>query len=170
MGFSDHRRHWIILYHQLDCIVSYQLDWIISYRLDRIVLAGLDRNVSAGSGNTGFYVLSGYWLDGTDGADELDGALVGLGWDGPTLAPAGTGALPLVPEQECHRWLLRGGGLWEVVAGTNCVGAARTRIICVGEANNSNRVHTNRNYHIVKDNINSTYDKIVLWMHKSVNL
>ena len=47
--------------------------------LDRIVSAGLDHTVSAGSGNTGFYVLSGYWLDGTDGADELDGALVGRG-------------------------------------------------------------------------------------------
>ena len=59
--------------------------WIILYRqLDRIVLAG--------SGNTGFYELAGYWLDGADG---MDGVLVGRGWDGPTLAPVGTGAPPL---------------------------------------------------------------------------
>ena len=31
----------------------------------------------------------------------LDGALVGLWWDGRLLAPAGTGA----PEQEHHHWL-----------------------------------------------------------------
>ena len=99
--------------------------------LDRIVSAGFDRIISAGSGNTGFYALAGYWMDGTDG---MDGALVVRGWDGPTLAPAGTGAPPLAPEQERHRWLLRGGGLWEVVAGTNCVGAVRTRSICVREA------------------------------------
>ena len=92
--------------------------------------------------------LAGYWLDGTDetdGTDGLDGALVGRGWDGPTLAPAGTGAPPLAPEQECHHWLLRGDGLWEVVAGTNCVGAARAQIICVGAAKNTNRLHTNWN-------------------------
>ena len=46
-----------------------------------------------------------------DGTEGMDGALVGRGWDGPTLAPAGTGAPPLAPEQELHRWLLRGGGL-----------------------------------------------------------
>ena len=39
--------------------------------------------------------------DGNDGNDALDGALVGLGWDGQLLAPAGTGAT----EQECHHWL-----------------------------------------------------------------
>ena len=49
-------------------------------------------------------------------------------------ASARTGAPPLAPEQERHHWLLSDGGLWEVVAGTNCVGAARTRSICVGEA------------------------------------
>ena len=52
---------------------------------------GLDRIVSAGSGNTGFYALAGYWLDGTDG---LDGAVVVRGWDGPMLSPSGTGAPP----------------------------------------------------------------------------
>ena len=78
--------------------------------------------------------LSGYWLDGKDRADGLDGALVERGWNGPTLVPAGTGAPPLVLEKEGHHWLLRGGGMWEVVDGTNCVSAARTRSICVGEA------------------------------------
>ena len=53
---------------------------------------------------------------------------------GPTLAGNGTGAPPLAPEQECHHWLLRGGRRWEAVAGTNCVGAARVRIVCVGAA------------------------------------
>ena len=36
-----------------------------------------------------------------DGNDGLDGALVGLGWDGLLLAPARTGA----SEQERHHWL-----------------------------------------------------------------
>ena len=71
--------------------------------------------------------------NGMDGTDGLDGALVERGWDGRTLAPAGTGAPPWAMEQERHRWLLRVGGLWEVVAGTNCVGATSTRSICVGE-------------------------------------
>ena len=101
----------------------YCIGWIGSYRI-----------VSAGSGKTGFYALAGYCLDGTDGTDGLDGVLVGRGWDGRTLAPAGTGAPPWAPEQERHRWFLRGGRLCEVVAGINCVGAARMRSICVGEA------------------------------------
>ena len=109
--------------------------WIVSYHLDRqlkgVVSDGLDLIVSAGSGNTGFYVLAGYCLDGTDG---LNGVLVVQGWGGRRLAPAGTGVPPWAPEQERHRWLLRGGGLWEVVADTNCVGDARTRIISVREA------------------------------------
>ena len=74
--------------------------------------------------------MAGYWLDGTDG---MDGVLVGRGWYGPTLACAGSGAPPLAPEWERHHWLLRGDGLREVVAGTNYVGAARARSICVGE-------------------------------------
>ena len=73
---------WIVLYCRLDCIVS----------------AGLDRIVSAGSGNTSFYALDSYWLYGTDGKNGLDGALVGQGWDGRTLAPVGTGAPPWAPE------------------------------------------------------------------------
>ena len=87
--------------------------WIVSFCwMNRIVLAGLDHIVSAGSGNTGFYVLAGYWLDETDGTDGLDGALVGRGWDGRTLAPAVMRAPPWAPEQERQRWLLRGDGLW----------------------------------------------------------
>ena len=86
---------WIVLYCRLYRIVLAGLDRIVSLAgLDRIVSAGLYRIVLAGSGNTGFYVLSGYWLDGTDGMDGLDGALVGRVWDGRTLAPAGTGAPP----------------------------------------------------------------------------
>ena len=83
--------------------------WIISYhRLDFIVSSVLDRIVSAGSGNTGFYALAGYWLDGTDGTDGLDEALVGRGWDGPTLSTAGTGAPPLALEG----WRAMGSGGW----------------------------------------------------------
>ena len=86
--------------------VLYRIGWIVL--LDRIVSAGLDCIVSylAGSGNTGFYALAGYCLDGMD---ELDGELVGLGWDGRALAGARTGEPPWVLEQERHRWLLRGG-------------------------------------------------------------
>ena len=73
--------------------------------------------------------LDGYYKKGKNGRDGIDGALVGQGWDGQTLAGAGTGAPPWVPEQERHRWLLRGSALCEVVAGTNFVGAG----ICVGE-------------------------------------
>ena len=39
--------------------------------------------------------------NGTDGTDGLDGELVGLGWDGRSLATSGTGA----PEQEHHHCL-----------------------------------------------------------------
>ena len=99
------------------------MDWIILYRMDSIVLAGLYRIGWIVSGNTGFYALSGYCLYG---------ALVVRGWDGPTLSPSGMRAPPLAPEQERHCWLLRGGGLWEVVASTNCVGVTRKRNICAG--------------------------------------
>ena len=78
--------------------------------------------------------LAGCCQHGMDGMDRPDGALVGRGWDGRTLATARTEAPPWATEQERHRWLLRGGALCKVVAGTNCVGAARTRIICVEEA------------------------------------
>ena len=78
--------------------------------------------------------LAGYCLYGMVGTGGLDGALVGRGWDGRTLAPDGTGAPPWAPEQERHRWLLRGGALCKVLSGTSFVSAARTRSICVGEA------------------------------------
>ena len=123
---------WVVLYCRLCRLdrIGF-VGWIVSYRLDCIVSAGLDRIISAGSGNTGFYTLAVHDPDGTDG---LDGALVGWGWEGRTLASAGTGEPPWAPEQECHCWLLRGGGLCEVVAGTNYVGAAMKQSICVGEA------------------------------------
>ena len=99
--------------------------------MDRIVSAGSYRIGWIVSVNTGFYALAGYWLDGTDGMDVLDGALVVHGWYGPTLAGAGTGAPLLAPERKHHHWLLRGGVRWEAVDGTNCVGAARAQSICV---------------------------------------
>ena len=49
-------------------------------------------------------------------------------------SPAGTGAPTLAPEQESRHWILRGGVIWEVVAGTNCLGAAKARSIFVVEA------------------------------------
>ena len=79
-------------------------------------------------------MLAGYCQHGTDGMDVLDGALVVQGWYRQTLAPAETGAPPWAPKQERHRWFLMGGALCEVLAGTNCVSAARTRSICVREA------------------------------------
>ena len=75
----------------LYCIIG----WIVLYQMDRIIPYGSYRIVWMVSGNTGFYVLDGYWLDGKDG---LDGKLVGQGWDGPTLAGARTGAPPSEPE------------------------------------------------------------------------
>ena len=63
---------WIVSYRRMDRIVSlaesYRIGWIVLYCINWIV-----------SGNTGFYALAGYWLDGTYG---MDGALVGQGWDG----------------------------------------------------------------------------------------
>ena len=35
--------------------------------------------------------------------------------------------------------------------------------------NNTNRVHTNCNQHIVQDSIKSTYDTIVPWLHTTIN-
>ena len=102
---------------------------VLPYWLDCIISAGLYRIGWIVSGNTGFHALAGYWMDWTHG---LDGTLVGRGWDGPTLARPRTGAPPLAPERKRHHWLLRGGRMWEVVAGTNCFSAARARSICVG--------------------------------------
>ena len=122
----------IVLAYCLDIIVSYWLDRIVMYRLDRIVSDGLYCIIWLVSGNTGFYALYGYWMYGTDGTDGLDGTFVGQGWYGPTLARSGTGSPPLAPERESHHWILRGGRMWELVSGTNCVGAARAQNICVG--------------------------------------
>ena len=84
----------------LDCI-----GWIVSlYRwisldmdrigwIDCIGLAGL-----AGLGHNGWMRTHSFCKDGMD---ELDGALVGLGWDGRLLLPAGMGAA----EKERHHWL-----------------------------------------------------------------
>ena len=98
---GDSRSHhiiiWIVSYCWLDRIVQlarqYSIGWFGSYCIGWIV-----------SGNTGFYALSGYWLDGTDG---MDGALVGRGWERPMLAGAGTGAPPLGLE---GRRAVRSGG------------------------------------------------------------
>ena len=38
-------------------------------------------------------------MDKMDGTDGLDGALMGQGWEGQTLAGAGTGEPPWVPEK-----------------------------------------------------------------------
>ena len=80
--------YWLAGYYRLDCISgSYRLDW-----LDWIGWIRLDNN--------GWMRTHSFCKDGNDG---LDGALVGLGWDGRLLAPAGTG----VTEQEHHHWLAR---------------------------------------------------------------
>ena len=67
--------------------------------------------------------LAGYCKQRTNGTNGLYGALVGQGWDGRTLSGARTVAPPWAPEQERHRWLLRGSGLCQVVIATNIVGA-----------------------------------------------
>ena len=72
------------------------------YWLDCIGCIGLDNNGWMRTHNfckDGIDGTNG--TDGTDRNDGLDGALVGLGWGGRLLAPAGTG----VTEQERHHWL-----------------------------------------------------------------
>ena len=66
---------------------SYRLDW-----LDWIGWIRLDNNV--------WMRTHSFFKDGTDRNDGMDGALVGLGWDGRMIAPVGTGAT----EQERHHW------------------------------------------------------------------
>ena len=66
MGLSGQRRHWIILYHRLDCIVlsagSYHIvGWIILYRLDQETLAFMRWLVT---GWMGRMVWMGHWWDG----------------------------------------------------------------------------------------------------------
>ena len=116
---------WIVLAYWLDRIVSagsYHIGWIC------IVSAGLYQETLV------FMCWLITSLMGQMGRMDWMGHLVGQGWDGPTFAGARTGAPSLAPERERHHWLLRGSGLWKVVAGTNCVSAARTRSICVGAA------------------------------------
>ena len=111
--------------------------------------------------------LYGNFKQGTNGTDGLDGALVGQGWDGRTLAGAGTGAPPWAPEQERHRWLLRGSALCEVLAGTNFVGA---EYLCW----RSKTIHIEctqiRTSNVVQYSIKCEYNTIILWLHITVNL
>ena len=77
--------------------------------------------------------------DVTDGTDGLDGALVGQGWDRPTLAGAGTGVPPLALEGPrsagCGKWWL--APIASVLQG---------RGVFVSEKqNNTNRLHKNWN-------------------------
>ena len=97
---------WIVSYWLDRIAVLYRIGWI-----DWIRLAGLYWIVSyrLDEGTSAFmhWLVTARCLDGTDGTggtDGLDGVLVGLGWDGRPLVPAGTGA----PEQERHHWFLRG--------------------------------------------------------------
>ena len=55
----------------------------------------------AGTGETEqeyHHWLAGYCKQEKNGTDGLDGAMVGQGWDGRTLAGVGTGAPPWAPE------------------------------------------------------------------------
>ena len=74
-------------------IVSY---WLArSYWLDRISGKCWIWIRSAGLDYNGWMRTHSWCKDGTDvtdGIDGLDGALVGRGWYGQTLAPSGTGA------------------------------------------------------------------------------
>ena len=123
---------WIVLAYRLDRTILtglYRINWIVSYRLDRFVSYRLyciwkHRILCAG------WLLPGW--DGWDGWTGWDIGKTGEGCNEVTWFQMGDP--PLAPEWERHHWLLRGGGLWEVVAGTNCVHAARARSICVGAA------------------------------------
>ena len=110
--------------------------------------------------------LAGYCKKGTNGTDVLDGVLVGQGWDGRTVAGAGTGAPPWAPEQERHCWLLRGSALCEVVVATNIFGAEYLCRI-------SKTIHIEctqiRTSNVVQYSIKRTYDKIILWLHTTIN-
>ena len=150
--------------NRLDWIVSYCIGWMSKHRLLCIVWLLLGcygwggwtgwgvgetgvgrtvvrarRNRSTGTGAPPL-ALEGLWCAGWllrtwGGWDGWTGWGVGrMGLGIQMLAPTVTGAPPWSPEQERHCWLLRGGALCEVVASTNCVGAARTRSICVREA------------------------------------
>ena len=68
------------------------------------------------------------------------------------------GSATSLPEQERYCWIFRGGVLCKEVAGTKCVGASRMRSICV----RGKKIQ-------IQDSINSTYDKIVLWLHTTIN-
>ena len=121
------------------------LGWIFLYRLDCIVSAGSYCIDCILLEKTGFYALSGSWLDGTDGMDGLDGTLVGREWDGLTLAGTVT---------ELHHfrrnwsniivsWRVVGRGKWWL-APIESVLQGR-RVFVPKNKNNKNRVHTNWN-------------------------
>ena len=103
--------------------------------------------------------MSGYYKQGKNGIDGLDGAMVGQGWDGRTLAGAGTGAPPWAPEQESHHWLLRGSALCEVVVATNIVGAEY--LFRISKTINIECTHI-QTYNVVQDSIKCTYNTIIL--------
>ena len=102
-------------------------------------------------------------MNGTDG---LDGAMVGQGWDGRTLAGFGTGAPPWAPEQERHHWILRGSALCEVVVATSIVGAEYLCWISKKMHIECTKIQTSN---VVQDSIKCTYDTIILWLHITIN-
>ena len=90
------------------------------------------------SGKNGFYALGRWLVTYCKGhTDGLDGMLVVRGWDGPTLAGAGTGAPPLALEGR------------RAVGSVGCRQLLRLykgRGVFVSEQqNNTNRLQTNRN-------------------------
>ena len=90
-------------------------------------------------------------LAGWDGRTGWDGG----GMEGPTLAGAGSGA----QRGSGKRWL------------TPIVSELKGRGLFLSEQqNNTNRLHTNRNQHVVQDIIKNTYDTIVLWLHTNPDL
>ena len=73
----------------------------------------------------------------------------------------------MAPEQERHRWLLRGSALCEVVVGTNFVGAEYLCQI-------SKTIHIEctqiRTSNVVQDSIKCMYDTIIIWLHTTIDL
>ena len=107
-----------------------------------------------------------------DGMDGMDGTLVRRGWDegtnvsrrrnGRATIGAGTGAPPLCLE---GRKAVGSSGWYQL---RQC--CKEEDYFLAKQKNNINRLHTNRNYHIVQDSIKNMYDTIVLWLHTNPKL
>ena len=101
-------------------------------------------------GETGFYALAGLILAGWEGLTRWDAGGTGVGWRDRHYQGL---------KQECHHLLFRGGGR-RAAGGGNwwlapIASVLKGRGVFLSEQqNNTNRLHTNRNKHVVKNIIN----------------